>query len=168
MSTPLSESPPDSKRTGLIEAVTKDAAGFLGVDLLKDSPDDIVRKIDATIVEMVFGRATSIPKEEEEPDLLLGCLWGAQMVRQFGWAWANIQFSEGEDIAVVSPERDIVIYPFTFVAECLAKRRICTVELSFNMLSGRRAEMAFPPKSYEDVMMHIIHIVPPYTLEEIG
>jgi hypothetical protein len=153
---------------GLIEAVTRDAAGVLGVDLVKDSPDDIVRKIDATIVEMVFGRPTSIPKEEEEPDLLLGCLWGAQMVREFGWAWADMQFPDGVDVAVVSPERDIAIYPLTFVAECLAKRRVCTVELSFNMLSGRRAEMVFPPKSYEDLMMHVMHIIPPYTLDEIG
>jgi len=28
--------------------------------------------------------------------------------------------------------------------------------------------MVFPPKSYEDLMMHVIHIIPPYMLEEIG
>jgi hypothetical protein len=167
MSTPPSENPPNLERIRLIKAVTNDAAGFLGVDPVNGSPDAIVQKIDATIVEMVFGRATSIPADEE-PDLLLASLWGAQMVREFGWAWVDMQFDDGVDAAVVSPERDMVIYPFTFVAECLAKRRICTVELSFNMLVGRKAEMVFPPKSYEDVMMHIHHIIPPYTLEEIG
>src|SRR6185503_417876 len=152
MSTSLSESPPNAERMGLIEAVTKEAAGVLGVDPVKDSPDAIVQKVDATIVDLVFGRPTSIPQGDEESDLLLGCLWGAQMVREFGWAWAEIQLAQGKDMAVVAPERDVVIYPFTFVAQCLAKRFICTVQLSFNMWSKRRAEMVFPPKSYEDLM----------------
>jgi hypothetical protein len=148
----------------LIEAVTKDAAGFLGVDPVKASPATIVKKIDAAILQIVFGEATSIPKEEE-PDLVLGCLWGAQMVREFGWAWADIRVGDGLEVAVVSPDRDMAIYPFTFVADCLAKRRICTVELSFNMLIERKGQTIFQPKSFENVVMHIQHIIPPYALE---
>jgi len=90
------------------------------------------------------------------------------MVREFEWSWTDIRVDGALDVAVVSPERDMAIYPFTFIADCLAKRRICTVELSFNMLVGRKGETIFPARSYESVMMHIQHIVPPYTLERTG
>ena len=165
MSTPLSVGPMDAERMKLIEAVTSDAAGFLGVDPALDSPADVVKKIDAVIVDLVFGRPVPIP-EPEEKHLVLGCLWGAQMVREFGWSWADIRSGDALDVAVVSPSRDMVIYPLTFAAECIRKLRICTVALSFNMLRERRGETIFQVDGYEDVMSHIQHIVPPYTLEK--
>jgi hypothetical protein len=163
----LSESLTDPERARLIEAVTTDAAAYLGVDLVLDGPARIIAAVDATIVKIVFGEAHQIP-ESEENDLVLGCLWGAQMVREFDWSWAEIRVDGALDVAVVSPARDMAIYPFTFVADCIAKRRVCTIELSFNMLRERKGETIFPPKSYESVMMHIHHIVPPYTLEKKG
>ena len=62
----------------------------------------------------------------------------------------------------------MAIYPFTFVADCIAKRCVCTVALSFNMLLEKKGETIFPARSYENIMTHIRHIVPPYTLEEKG
>ena len=88
------------------------------------------------------------------------------MVRELGWSWANLHFEEGRmDVAVVSPSRDMAIYPFTFVDRCIARQCICTVALSFNMLREKCAEAVYPPGSYEDVMAQIHHLVPPYTLE---
>jgi hypothetical protein len=161
----LSESPTDPERAGLIDAVTSEAAGYLGVDLVSGSPASIVKVVDAVTVELVFGRPHPIP-ESEEPNLVLGCLWGAQMVREFGWSWADIRIDDVLDVAVVSPARDMAIYPFTFVADCIAKHCVCTVALSFNMLLERKGETMFPARSYESVMTHIRHIVPPYTLEK--
>jgi len=167
MNSPFTEIPTKPERARLIESVTKEGAIHLGVNVANDPPSEIVKIIDATIVKIVFGQADPIP-DTEEKDLVLGCLWGAQMVREFGWSWADIRFGDALDIAVVSPARDMVIYPFTFVGDCITKRCICTVELSFNMLLERKGETIFPENSYESVMMHIRHIVPPYTLEANG
>jgi hypothetical protein len=167
MNAALSESPTDPERADLIDAVTSEAAGYLEVDLASDSPASIVKAVDAVIVNLVFGKPHPIP-ESEEQDLVLGCLWGAQMVREFGWSWADIRLGDVLDVAVVSPARDMAIYPFTFVADCIAKRRVCTVALSFNMLLEKKGETISPARSYESVMTHIRHIVPPYTLEEKG
>lgn len=161
------ESPTDPERKRLLESVTKDAAGYLGVDLVNDTPVHIVKSVNSVIVRIVFGQPTPIP-ESEEKDLVLGCLWGAQMVREFDWSWADIRFGDALDVAVVSPERDMAIYPFTFVADCIAKRCICTVALSFNMLMERKGETIFEPKRYESLMTHIRHVVPPYELEPNG
>jgi hypothetical protein len=164
MNAALSESPTDPERARLIEAVTAEAATYLDLDMARDSPVHIAKVVDSVIVKIVFGETHPIP-EGEEHDLVLGCLWGAQMIREFGWTWADIRIEDALDVAVISPARDMAIYPFTFVAECLAKRCICSVALSFNMLLERKGEVIFPPKSYESVMTHIRHIVPPYTLE---
>lgn len=165
MTAPLSVGATDPERMKLIEAVASDANGFLGVDPAKDSPAAIVKKIDATIVDIVFGKPGPIP-DSEEKHLVLGCLWGAQMVREFGWSWADVRSGGAVDVAVVSPAGDMLIYPLTFTAECIGKQRVCTVELSFNMLRERRGETIFQPDGYENVMMHIRHIVPPYALEK--
>lgn len=161
---PPTESAPDSERQRLIAAVAQDAADFLGLNAQQDPPAKIVKAVNETIVKIVFGETVPIP-EGEEPALLLGCLWGNQMVRELQWSWANIQLAESEDVAIVSPSRDMAIYPFTFVGACIEKRCICTVELAFNMLVEREGEAVYEPGSYEDVMQHIHHIVPPYTLE---
>jgi hypothetical protein len=167
MSALPSESPPEPERARLIGTVTKEAAVYLGVDPVTGSPARIVELVDAAIVRIVLGEQSSIP-ESEEKDFVLGCLWGTQMVREFDWSWADMRAGDRLDVAVVSPERDMAIYPFTFIADCIAKRRVCTVALSFNMLIARKGEIIFPVKSYESVMMHIRHIIPPYALETNG
>jgi len=163
MSRPPEESPPNAERQELIASVTRDAATYLGMDLERHSAKQIVTEVNDVIMELVFSEATPIP-DSEQPDILLGCLWGSQMVRELGWSWANLQFEDYTEVAVVSPSRDMAIYPFTFVGRCIAKQCICTVALSFNMLVQRRTEQVYPPGTYEDVMELIHHIVPPYTL----
>jgi hypothetical protein len=165
MNNDIRESAPNSERQGLIEAVTNDAIGHLGVNLSGNTPKEIVSTVNDAVTKLVFGEDLPIPNTED-PDLLLGCLWGTQMVREFEWVWVNIHRGESLDIAVASPTRDMVIYPFSFVGACIAKQCICTVALSFNMLVERRDAPVFPEGSYEDVMAHVHHIVPPYALEE--
>lgn len=163
----LSDSPCDLERQRLIDTVTTDAANFLGVDLSSASSASIVSRIDEVIVRLVFGQPQPIP-ESEEKHLILGALWGAQMVREFGWAWADVRSGEAVRVGVVSPKREMVIYPFDFVVDCIQKRCVCTVELSFNMLREKKDLAAFAVGSYENVMALIHHIVPPYTLETKG
>ena len=163
----ITDSPCDPKRQQLINTVTKDAAGFLDLDLSTASPAEVVKKVDSVIVRIVFGEPQPVP-ETEEKHLILGSLWGAQMVKEFGWAWADVRNGEAIIVGVVSPQKDMVIHPFNFVADCIAKRCVCTVELSFNMLLEKKGAAVFSPGSYENVMLHIHHIVPPYTLEAKG
>ena len=98
----VTESEFDRERARLVKNVTKDAAKFLGLHLSRNTPHEIVASVNETITKIVFGERTSIPKKEEH-DLLLGCLWGAQMFREFDWSWVNMHFEDALDIAVVSP-----------------------------------------------------------------
>ena len=159
------EATPDPERQELIDAVTGDAARYLDLELSENTPEEIITAVNDSVTKLVFGEDVPIP-QDEEPDLLLGCLWGAQLVRELQWAWVDMRIGESLDIAVVSPSRDMVIYPCTFVAQCIAKQRICTVALSFNMLLERRDAPVFAEGAYEDVMVHVRHVVPPYELQE--
>ena len=164
---PLRESKTEEERMQLIEATSTDAANFLGVRFEKHSPKEIITRIDKAVVAMVFDEPTRIPSTEDS-DILLGALWGSQIVKGLGWHWADIHFDQGMDVAVVSPKRDMIIYPFTFVSLCTSKQKICTIELSFNMLRERKDEMIYEENGYVDIMDHITHIVPPYELTRIS
>ena len=167
MNASFHESPTDPERSRLIDVVTQEAAAYLSVDPVRDIPAHIVEIINEVIVKIVLEEPQPIP-ESEEQDLVLGSLWGSQMVREFGWSWVDFHVDGILDVAVVSPTRDMAIFPFTFIADCLAKRCVCTVALSFNMLLQRKGEIIFEPNSYDSVMTRIRHIVPPYTLEPRG
>lgn len=162
------ESPPDPERQNLINAVTQDAANLLGVHPNNDSPQAITTKVNEAIVAIVTGEKTPM-SSNENPDLLLGALWGAQMVRQFDWHWADVTVDDSiREVSVISPNQGMIIFPFSFTAMCLERKCICTVLLSFNMLLANDRTDEIKPGSYENIMLSIHHIVPPYTLENIG
>ena len=164
----VTESPPDQERLRLINAVTEDAAALLGVDLQTDTPESIVSKVYDAVVDLVFEQPTPVA-DDENPHLVLGALWGAQMERQFQWYWADVviddQFNE---VAMISPQQEMIIFPFSFTDACIGKQCICTILLAFNMLleNDRTGEIA--PGTYENIMLQIQHIIPPYTLEPEG
>ena len=161
----VSEATPDQERMELINAVTGDGAKLLDLDVSKDSPQQIMRKVNDAIVALVLGEATPV-SQEEDPDLLLGCLWGAQMARQFQWYWADVVIDDKHDeVAMISPNREMVIFPLAFVGACINKQCICTVLLAFNMLLENDRIGEIEPGAYENIMLNIHHIVPPYTLE---
>lgn len=162
------ESPPDQERLRLIEAVAGDAAALLDIDLQADSPETIMAKVNEAIIDLVFERPTPI-SEDENPNLLLGSLWGAQMARQFQWYWADAVIDDKfNEVAMISPNQEMIIFPFSFTAACIEKQCICTILLAFNMLLENDRIGEIPPRTYENIMLHIRHIVPPYTLEPDG
>jgi len=161
----VQESQPDQERLGLIEAVAGEAAELLDIDLIADAPQTIMAKVNDAVVDLVFEKSTPV-SEDEAPHLLLGSLWGAQMARQFQWYWADVVIDdEFNEVAMISPNQEMIIFPFSFTAACIAKQCICTILLAFNMLleNDRIGEIA--PATYENIMLSIHHIVPPYTLE---
>ena len=162
------ESPLHDERRNLLGAVTVDAAELLGIDLDADSPQSIMTKVNEAIIALVFGEPTPVA-QDENPDLLLGCLWGTQMARQFDWYWADAVINDSfNEVAMISPNQEMIIFPLAFVGACIQKQCICTVLLAFNMLleNDRIGEIA--PGTYENIMLNIHHIVPPYTLETNG
>ena len=161
----VQESPPDHERLGLIEAVVGDAAALLDVDLKADSSQAIMQKVNDAVVDMVFDRPTPV-SDDENPHLLLGALWGAQMARQFRWYWADVVIDdEFNEVAMISPNQEMIIFPFSFTAACISKQCICTLLLAFNMWLENDRIGEIPPGTYENIMLMIHHIVPPYLLE---
>ena len=162
------ESTPDKERVTLINAVAKDAAALLNLDPDSESPQSIVSKVNDAIVDLVFDKDTPVSRDEN-PDLLLGALWGAQMARQFNWYWTDVvvddQFNE---VAIISPNQEMIIFPLSFTSAIINKQCVCTVSLAFNMLLEDDRTGAIPPGTYENIMLNIHHIVPPYSLESGG
>ena len=153
---------------GLIDAVARDAAQYLGLSLKVNTPLEIIEKVNAIITNLVLDQPIDIP-EGEEPDLLLGCLWGAQMQREFNWYWADVVIdNDVKEIAIVSPQQEMIIFPLSFVGACIQKQCICTVLLAFNMLMKKEGFDELKPSEYENIMLNIHHIVPPYSLQQIG
>jgi len=158
----ITESAFDEERAALISLVTSDAANLLKVSLEDDTPEIIVSAVDEVVYSTQKGNPLEIP-EGEDPDLLFGCLWGSQLVKALNWSWVNIDFNDEQDsksIAVVSPTRDMVIYPFDFVSSCLGNRNEVTIMLSFNMLKEKADSQTYDDCSYMDIMPLIYHIVP--------
>ena len=164
----VEESPPDQERLGLIDAVIGDAVALLDIDLQEDSPQAIMQRVNDSVVDLVFDRPTPV-SADENPHLVLGALWGAQMARQFNWYWADVvidgQFNE---VAMISPNQEAIIFPFSFTSACIEKQCICTLLLAFNMLLENDQLGDIPPGTYENIMLEIHHIVPPYELEPDG
>jgi len=164
----VKESPPEDERRDLFGAVANDAANLLGINLDDDTPESIMTKVNEAVVALVFGKPTPVA-EDENPDLLLGCLWGVQMARQFDWYWADVVIDDSiNEVAMISPNQEMIIFPLSFVGACIQKQCICTILLTFNMLLENERIGEVAPGSYENIMLGIHHIVPPYTLEENG
>lgn len=164
----VEESTPDAERLELINAVIKEAGALLGVDPANDPPQQIMEKVNDAIVALALGTETPM-SQEEDAHLLLGSLWGAQMARQFRWYWANVVIDDTyNEVAMIAPNREMIVFPFSFVEACINKLCISTVLLAFNMLLENDRSGEIEPGTYENIMLDIHHIIPPYTLEEIG
>src|SRR6185436_1005296 len=98
--------------------------------------------------------------DPDDVPIMLASLWAEQIVADFGWQWTQIWFDEKTwTYAIVSPDRSMVIYPYTFVDDCLSGNVEVTIELCFNMLDGGRIAN-LPPNGYENIMAGVRHIVP--------
>jgi hypothetical protein len=126
-------------------------------------PQKLVAAVDDFVYRWQKDRRPPLGDNDVDPDdvpTMLASLWGEQIVADFGWQWTQIWFdSEAWTYAIVSPDRSLVIYPFTFVDDCLRGDVDVTIELAFNMLDGGTIPQR-PPNTYEDVMAGVRHIAP--------
>ncbi|MEW4455943.1 hypothetical protein AB1L30_24965 [Bremerella sp. JC817] len=159
----ITEGTVNEENMNLIQAVTQDAAEYLDLSLEEDTPDAIIAKVNETIRDIKLDRGNPFP-EGEDIEILLGCLWASQLIKAMDFAWVEIDFNDEADtkaIGLVSPTRNIAIYPFSFVHSCLTAGVICTIALSYNMLKENGVESYYEPKQYGDLMADVHHIVPP-------
>jgi hypothetical protein len=141
-----------------------------GLRLLKVRPSDDPAAIVAAIDTFVdkhqaksrsfLGKLIGRGKNNTEPALALGIVWGNQLVRELGWEWTSLLKDGHQYYVIASPDRSLAIYATYFVKECLDFHTAdCTVMLSFNMLR----ESTFPNQlagSYTNVMLAVRRIIP--------
>lgn len=157
------ETPPSAETMRLIDLVAADAAKILGVSL-DESPKTILEAVNECVHDVKKGDG---PKLDEDADIvmLLGALWGNQLVKALSWEWANIDLTDRDPpfaaIGVVSPNRDKVIYPFNFISLCLEKDVVVSTLLVYNVLVEKPETTVYEPGSCENMMTRIAHIVPP-------
>ncbi|MEN9359899.1 MAG: hypothetical protein RL095_1434 [Verrucomicrobiota bacterium] len=162
----VEESQADAERLSLLEATADEAATMLRVDRNQDPAKKIVEKINEAIVAICLGKPHPVA-QDENADLLLGSLWGAQLVRQFGWHWADVLIDdEYPEVAVIAPDRSRVVFPLAFTQACLECHCISTVALAFNMMLEDKRMDSPKAGAYDNIMMHIHHLIPPYFLED--
>ncbi|MBZ0189116.1 MAG: hypothetical protein K8F91_22920, partial [Candidatus Obscuribacterales bacterium] len=86
-----------------------------------------------------------------ETSILLGSMWGEQLILEFGWLWSSVEIGSTRILCIVSPDRSLVIYPCHFIASCLFDEEIdCTIMLAFNMMKDGLGDM--PANGFENVM----------------
>jgi hypothetical protein len=160
----ISENAPTAEMLDAIEDYAAEAARLIGLEEFeKMSSDGLVAAVDQCVRERQKGDGPEFA-EDDEAALLLGCLWGAQLVRELGWEWVGVTFHEFDDAeatGVVSPNRALAIYPFHFIFECLENKAPVTIQLAFDILKEGRRVPRLPPRSYENVMDNVHHDQPP-------
>src|SRR5262249_30203933 len=148
-----------------IKGCADDALKVLGGDYASADPPTIVKAIDDFAFRWQDGERppTDVVEDGEEARLIMGSLWGEQLVKQFGWQWAKVTFHDyGDTVAfgVFSPDRSLAIYPLEFMLGCLRDPNVdVTVMLSFNTLLAAKVPEA-ESKSYLNVMDGVHRIVP--------
>jgi hypothetical protein len=128
-----------------------------------DDPDAIADWVDSIVFAWQDEERQPVASLERE-DLIgiLGFSWGEQIVAVHGWQWVNMVFHEYDDwetIAVVSPDRSLMILPFAFIYECLDDGADVTIGASLRVI-GSDAVPTFPPNSYTNLMHGLRRIVP--------
>jgi hypothetical protein len=146
-----------------IRGCAEDALTVLEDRLESQEAEDIVRVVDDATYRWQKGERPPADEIEdaEQARLLFGCAWGEQVVKALGWEWVKLFWEENTFyLAVVPPDRSLVIYPTDFMLACLQNPGIdVTVMLSYNMLlAGRLPKQS--PGSYTDVMQGVHRIVP--------
>jgi hypothetical protein len=150
---------------GPIKNCANDALKVLGADLAKADPPTVVEAIDDFAYRWQRGETppNDVVEDSEAARLIMGSLWGEQLIKQFAWQWARVTFHDHCDsvaIGVFSPDRSLAIYPHDFMRACLNDKNVdVTVMLAFNMLqAGTIPKME--SKSYTNVMDGVHRIVP--------
>ncbi len=146
-----------------IQRWATDAAALLELSSTA-SAEAIVRTIDEFVFAWQKGERPQVAPDQDL-SATLGSLWGQQLVREFGWQWAAVAFSDNADadvdaVGVFSADRSLAIYPFHFVFGCMEDGAPVTIALAFNLLVDGSRIPALPKNGYENVMDNVHHIVP--------
>jgi hypothetical protein len=158
-----SDEPPSDEVMGSIRGCASDALAVLGPEFASADPPAVVEAVDAFAYRWQRGDRppADVVEDTEQARLFFGSLWGEQLVRQFGWEWARVNFGDGSfTFGVVAPDRSLAIYPLDFMLGCMQDPGVdVTVALAFNMLiAGSVPKM--PRRSYTNVMDGVHRIVP--------
>jgi hypothetical protein len=136
----------------------------LGLSDVAADAATVVEAIDAFAFRWQGGDpgATALTKDLDAR-LILGSLWGEQLIRQFEWEWLKITFHGDQEFVafgVFSKDRAMGIYPLDFMLHALSDRGVdVTVMLSFNMLRARSLP-ALEPNGYVNLLDRVRRIVP--------
>jgi len=158
----ISDFPVSQDTLGGIAACAQQAATMVGVDFARSSQAEIIGAVDSFLYRWQKGQRPNLD-EDDDLSLILGSLWGEQLVRGEGWQWAVAQFHEQGDskvVGVFSLDRSIAIYPFNFVRACMENNVPVTILLAYNMLRDGKSIPPLPARGYANVMNGIHHIVP--------
>jgi hypothetical protein len=159
----ISDEPIPEETLASIRGCAADALAVLGRKFASADPVAVAEAVDAFAYRWQKGRRpqTDVVADLEEARLLLGSLWGEQLVNQFGWEWVQVNFADGSSAyGVVSRDRSLAVYPLEFLLGCLQDPGVdVTVALAFNLLlAGDVPRM--PRGSYTNFMDGVHRIVP--------
>ncbi len=135
-----------------IEAeVRSDIDAFVGRGLarlgvgVEAAPDEVVELLQSHLVALASGEGRLGTGKRTTVQMELGCAWGEQLHRAFGWQWARVALPAGGGLALVSPDRALAHYPFDAVAPWLKRRAGSpTLLLLFNMIADGNVPPALP------------------------
>ena len=131
-----------------------DAALLLRVDVETQTPAAIAGAIDLFLCRWQEGERPELD-ENDDLSLMLGSLWGDQMVEALGWQWAAVTLPDRRNstvLGVFSRDRALALYPFHAVKACTDKGAPVAVRLAFNMLFEGARFHAMPARGYRNVM----------------
>ena len=81
-----------------------------------ESPAVIVR----TIARYIDSKRTSTASgDDSDARLAIACLYGHELCRQFGWAWAHVRRTRRPGIVVLSPDTRYVLAPRALIDAAL-------------------------------------------------
>lgn len=161
----MSEQPCPADTLQNIKNCAGDALKLLGLAEAAPSPREAVAAINEYIRRWQKGdRPDEEVSDFEDSRLCMAALWGEQMAEAFQWGWAWVTFHDYGDsraLGVFSPDRSLATYPFEFLLGCMRDPGVpVTILLAYNMLAAGKIP-AFPPRSYQNLMEGVRHIVPP-------
>jgi hypothetical protein len=133
----------------------------LSIGDASQTPAELAARVDHCVDEWQAGRRPEPEKSSLiDTALGLGAVWGDALLRQLGWEWTVILEDGQEYYAASARDRSLIIYPAYYIKDCLENPHLdCTVALAFNMMVAGKIT-GIPPRSYENVMHGVMHIVP--------
>src|SRR5947209_5827585 len=117
-----SDEPLNDETMASIRGCANEALEILGPKYASADPETVVAAVDKFAYRWQKGKRppADVVEDTEQARLLFGSLWGEQIVKRFGWEWAQVIFGDGSvAFGVVSSDRSLAIYPLDFMLGCM-------------------------------------------------